>query len=220
MGAEYFENTGRGFDVEKVFGELVESAAYDYGHAGYTGTIVEKGSFEIRKISAADLKKHIEQVRKRIADMNANPNAKPLTEEQIRYYAFSDWAREDGKDSDKWGPAYCVEICPPDRARSLSKAAAEKLAQQQYGNIEGLIKLEIMTGRAKEGRPASAMISVTKRGNSPGPGFYGGFTTSGYGNMKECTYIAKSATGKDVDEARGNLFRRQGEWLFYGWASS
>lgn len=45
MGANEFTTTGTGPTVNQAFGAAVDRALYDYGHAGYTGTIAEKGSF-------------------------------------------------------------------------------------------------------------------------------------------------------------------------------
>lgn len=42
MGAESFTTTAEGTDLRAAFNTAVEHAQYDYGHAGYTGTIAEK----------------------------------------------------------------------------------------------------------------------------------------------------------------------------------
>lgn len=47
MGAEAFCEFIPGSDATVAFMEAVEQARYDYGHAGYTGTIGEKDSFVI-----------------------------------------------------------------------------------------------------------------------------------------------------------------------------
>jgi len=44
MGAEQFETEANGKDVKEAFRHAVDGAFYDYGHAGYTGTICEKDS--------------------------------------------------------------------------------------------------------------------------------------------------------------------------------
>jgi len=44
MGAEQFEIEANGKDVKEAFLRAVDAAFYDYGHAGYTGTICEKDS--------------------------------------------------------------------------------------------------------------------------------------------------------------------------------
>ncbi len=45
MGAEQFEHTSRGKTVDEAFNNAVESAGWDHGHSGYTGTIAEKPGF-------------------------------------------------------------------------------------------------------------------------------------------------------------------------------
>jgi|8_EtaG_2_1085327.scaffolds.fasta_scaffold108037_2 hypothetical protein len=50
MGAVEFVTSSRGKTPEEAFTNAVEEAQYDYGHAGYTGTIAEKPGFEMRKV--------------------------------------------------------------------------------------------------------------------------------------------------------------------------
>ena len=45
MGAEHFDTTIPNPDPNLAFNMAVEAALWDYGHAGYTGTIAEKTSF-------------------------------------------------------------------------------------------------------------------------------------------------------------------------------
>ena len=80
MGAEYFDNSIPVTDPNEAFNSAVEQAQYDHGHAGYTGTIAEKDSFEIKSrtpLSPADLKAEIDAT---IAD------------------------------NDKWGPAFALPM--------------------------------------------------------------------------------------------------------------
>ena len=42
MGACEFVHYEDGADVNRAFWKAVAKAQYDYGHAGYTGTIAEK----------------------------------------------------------------------------------------------------------------------------------------------------------------------------------
>jgi hypothetical protein len=42
MGGTTFQCTAHGKDVAEAFNAAREQALYDYGHAGYTGTIAEK----------------------------------------------------------------------------------------------------------------------------------------------------------------------------------
>jgi hypothetical protein len=59
MGADNFVSIVTGESARAAFDAAVEGAQYDYGHAGYTGTIAEKGSegfvsFEVPALSGAD----------------------------------------------------------------------------------------------------------------------------------------------------------------------
>ena len=42
MGADRFETESTGKDFDEAFQRAVDNAFYDYGHAGYTGSICEK----------------------------------------------------------------------------------------------------------------------------------------------------------------------------------
>ena len=46
MGAERFRTEAKGKTAQVAFQDAVEKAQYEHGHAGYTGTIAEKLSFE------------------------------------------------------------------------------------------------------------------------------------------------------------------------------
>jgi hypothetical protein len=52
MGATTFEVYSTGRDPDSAFREARDQALYDFGHAGYTGSIAEKGSFRMVKIPA------------------------------------------------------------------------------------------------------------------------------------------------------------------------
>lgn len=45
MSAEIFIQVATGKNAVEAFNAAVEQAAYNYGHAGYTGTIAEKNNF-------------------------------------------------------------------------------------------------------------------------------------------------------------------------------
>jgi len=47
MGASFFSERGLGKTAEIAFEQLVEEARFDFGHAGYTGTIAEKTEFKM-----------------------------------------------------------------------------------------------------------------------------------------------------------------------------
>lgn len=46
MGASEFSNVVMGKTMDEAFRKAVDNARYDYGHAGYTGTIAEKHGFQ------------------------------------------------------------------------------------------------------------------------------------------------------------------------------
>jgi len=50
MGAVDFTHVAYGESPEKAFSSAVQEASYDYGHAGYTGTIAEKSGFEMKTV--------------------------------------------------------------------------------------------------------------------------------------------------------------------------
>ena len=50
MGARDFFHEAEGHTPKEAFIKARDEAAYDYGHAGYTGTIAEKGSFVMIKV--------------------------------------------------------------------------------------------------------------------------------------------------------------------------
>lgn len=86
MGAEVFTNVGRGKTVKQAFNTLVEEAQYDYGHAGYTGTIAEKSEYK-------------------------SASSKVFASKQ-EALDFADKLLEDGNHwcDDKWGPAAYVSF--------------------------------------------------------------------------------------------------------------
>jgi hypothetical protein len=47
MGAVDFQTYGLGRDAREAFKQAVESAQWEYGHGGYTGTIAEKPSYSL-----------------------------------------------------------------------------------------------------------------------------------------------------------------------------
>ena len=85
MGSSDFFDTACAKTAKEAFNQLVEGARYDYGHAGYTGTIAEKSNFiEIPLPPDTDPEKYAEK----LLDEN------------------------DDRVDDKWGPAGCIEMKP------------------------------------------------------------------------------------------------------------
>ena len=87
MGADSFEHQASGKDAKEAFANAVEDALYLYGHAGYTGTIAEKGSFV------------------EVGNADNLPAAFDLA--RILMDNF------DSRIDDKWGPAGCIKVTDP-----------------------------------------------------------------------------------------------------------
>jgi hypothetical protein len=83
MGAESFSSRSKGKTAKEAFNKAKEEARYDFGHGGYTGTIVEKRSFVMIQTPK---------------DKNANDYANELMN------------NNDRRIDDKWGPAGCIHI--------------------------------------------------------------------------------------------------------------
>ncbi len=104
MGAEEFFVQARGATPELAFSQAHEQAAYDYGHAGYTGTIAEKPGFRLfghaEGIDAAQLENAVQHV----VDCSPCGDLLPgnlkgiLTEEFVELYQH------------KWEAACCIEL--------------------------------------------------------------------------------------------------------------
>jgi hypothetical protein len=105
MGADPFEQTVRAKTMDEAFRIAVEGAQWNYGHAGYTGTIAEKGSF----VNAGDFEGSANEV---IRAFNyaaygwSDPNGIPeellkLASKYIDIY------------NDKWGPAIGMKYDVP-----------------------------------------------------------------------------------------------------------
>ncbi len=82
MGAEIFLVHAEGETAQQAFLAAVAQASYDYGHAGYTGTIAEKDSFVMIDLPQG---------------MDAEAYAHQLINEG------------DNRIDDKWGDAGCIK---------------------------------------------------------------------------------------------------------------
>mgnify|MGYP000297748169 CR=1 FL=1 len=82
MGASPFITVAHGATAQKAFNEAVESASFEEGHGGYTGSIAEKNSF----VSI------------------------PLPKDTKPYEEANRLIDEDERISDKWGPAGVFEL--------------------------------------------------------------------------------------------------------------
>jgi hypothetical protein len=91
MGAYTFIDTGKGKTAKEAFLAARDSAAWEHGHGGYTGTIAEKHDFTMIPFTptATD---PAEQIRE------ASNFAHKLIDD------------EDPRINDKWGPAGCIAL--------------------------------------------------------------------------------------------------------------
>lgn len=83
MGADTFSTIGNGKTAKEAFADAVETARFNHGHAGYTGTIAEKSAFTLIEAPAT---------------------------ESARDFADSLLDADDERVSDKWGPAGCIKL--------------------------------------------------------------------------------------------------------------
>lgn len=83
MGAYDFYTTAKGKTAQEAFNNAVEDARFNYGHAGYTGTIAEKHQFVMISL----------------------PEGKTAEE-----YAVDLVNNGDDRIDDKWGPAGCISL--------------------------------------------------------------------------------------------------------------
>ncbi len=83
MGAQSFRHQARGVNATKAFKAAREEAAYNHGHAGYTGTVTEKLDFVMI----------------------------PLPEGRTAHeYADELISIGDDRIADNWGPAGCIQV--------------------------------------------------------------------------------------------------------------
>ena len=83
MGGCTFGDLGRGKTAQEAFDDAHGQACYDYGHAGYTGTLAEKSSFV--EIDCPE----------------------GVTPEDYGEQLIDD---NDPRIDDKWGPAGCIKV--------------------------------------------------------------------------------------------------------------
>ena len=89
MGACEFYSVAEGPTVKAAFSTAIDNARYDYGHAGYTGTIAEKDSVEL------------------VGEAESLSQAYDMAHAMIE--------ADDPRVSDKWGPAGAISINNTDK---------------------------------------------------------------------------------------------------------
>lgn len=106
----------------------------------------------------------------------------------------------DRRIDDKHGPAGCICVRQPESVVPLSKEKAEQVAKTRHGETA-----TIETSRGE----ATLFVVVKKPGWGVNVQVAGGYRNA-----------LKTAQAQSADEARGMLFAADGEWVFFGWASS
>jgi hypothetical protein len=86
MGASEFVNVAKGKTPKEAFRSAVDQARYDHGHAGYTGTLAEKGEFVLISNKRAETVKEACALAEQLIDAG------------------------DERIDDKWGPAGCIRV--------------------------------------------------------------------------------------------------------------
>ena len=122
MGANDFSDIVCGRNADEAFRKAVDQAAWDFGHAGYTGTLAEKYEFtEFRIPPALDTDPYI-LCEWATNSYNGVPDAAPTELHDLiqRMYKGS---------NDKWGPAGCFRLNPPMLARMKDMAWVGKPAE-------------------------------------------------------------------------------------------
>jgi hypothetical protein len=92
MGGEAFSNYAIGDDLQETFKKVRDQALYDHGHAGYSGTIAEKGEVVLR--STVDTREMAEMFAEH--DMDKNEKWGPAFAVKItsepKAFIFYGWA--------------------------------------------------------------------------------------------------------------------------------
>ena len=89
MGAESFVQQAKGASANEAFVEASEDARHWHGHAGYTGTIAEKGEFVM---------------------ITPEQDTSDWSQNDYEEWCWKLTHDDDPRISDKWGPAGCVQI--------------------------------------------------------------------------------------------------------------
>jgi hypothetical protein len=122
MGASTFEVTSWGSTPQEAFSNAVDQAQYDYGNAGYTGTIAEKSEFTIISV----------------------PKQWEGNEEEYAYKLIDDG---DPRVDDKWGPAGCILLESHDGVEKVPYATTvEKYPQEGTRKWETVFKVSSGAG--------------------------------------------------------------------------
>ena len=111
MGADNFMVVELGRDAEDAFNRAAESAAYDFGHAGYTGTIAEKpGLVYCGEISSAHYDKIEDYMWRYETWLNDERKNRPAKPKGVPPTLIAQLGEAYPVYDDKWGPAVCFQL--------------------------------------------------------------------------------------------------------------
>lgn len=115
MGADQFETHAYGTNASEAFDRATADARYDYGHAGYTGTIAEKPNFVIAKVLTGTVDEAVDALevsylalkRRDVLDGDGQEEAATTAATLERIFGRN-WREVAEVYDDKWGPAVCI----------------------------------------------------------------------------------------------------------------
>jgi hypothetical protein len=157
LGGTTFHTCADGTDVASAFRDAVEQAQYDFGHAGYTGTIAEKHDYVV-----------IEPT--------------PITEQAAADLAQRLIRECDDRIDDKWGPAGAIAIAGGERtlrvqipARPGGYPTLREAAEAALPNLPEGQSIVGVNGygydKTAQGRPCRGSIDVTLSGGTEHTGW-------------------------------------------------
>lgn len=114
MGAATFIEYEQGNNVSEAFSEATAQARYKYGHDGYTGTLAEKGDYQV---------------------VPGGP-----VPEQAAYWT-AEKLLDDPRYSDKWGPAYAIPVIAEDRKVQVEGFRYDDATDDLAKVVRPLVKL-------------------------------------------------------------------------------
>lgn len=126
MGAQEFSVIQTGRTAQDAFTKARDRALYDWGHAGYTGTIAEKDGFKVMGQLSSRYLDYLEVYLDRTEDWYRStrknkrryPKGVPESIAPMLIRAVELYV-------DKWGPAVCFEITGA-KAKEIKEAMGRK----------------------------------------------------------------------------------------------
>jgi hypothetical protein len=117
MGAEVFSSIQTGKTAQEAFENAQEQAYWDYGHAGYTGTIAEKPGFTEFPRPKGMQEKAVRNLMESISDIGSFALLEGMNKLSELHETYPKFSLETLKKmmylhDDKWGKAICMELKP------------------------------------------------------------------------------------------------------------